>query len=998
MFNLFVLGSVQKPSKSIVNHYLPDINFFAAKSHFVATLVEAHASGADSTKIRKIATGYDDSPGKEKDAIYRTEAQLAGKYPHLERMLDAHHSGNVDVLIAAFEAIASKGRAALCGDAPALFASMTAGYVLNQRHAVVDQIVSLIKIAAASLIMIDNPGNYADAAARSAFVRAYMDKAIPRVSVRPTVEPAAAFPLGPAPIDRDRPAVTPEDHSQLFSALTEVQRAIGEVEQLLSKRTIEDLAAPPVLADFARINRPREGAAKPAAGAKTRKPSSVQSNEQAIKADFENAMRAHARRTLRKDDIARMTPTTRKLLETIVGPKGDVQADEAVAKLRVDQGVISASILNAPIRYERYVNQVFHGGYLMQIDKDVFDAITCVERPKICHCKLLQDMDARHGGLPQLYVLGTGTSYRIDTTFSRYIKDELVYTEPVVGGSKRTMSFRLLNRTEEEVETFVSNEEEQEQEASSDERFRMEKEMEAETRSEVSMNMGASVTASYGPVSLSANFGMSSSSATQSKTKHALETAQQKTSRALSRIRKKTETRTLSKRISENERTSGFTLDNEGKPSFTAYFHAIDAEYSNQLVSIGTRMVVRVCIQEFMAPLLHYLMTEPENQKVLKQPIAPDKIPNPLLDGKFLKKFSDIKTDNYAMWLALFNISNAPPPPDNLSVSAHAHGSPGAAWNPGGGSIAVPDGYIAYYGACTTTWSGGDYLELILANTYLGTSGGSCNLNLTGSVPWGYRGNAGDSFTLDIVIHCKPNEATIAEWQMKIYDLIWTQYRRELSDYENNLQMAKIEAGIAFSGRNPRKNELLVREELMKMVLGATFPQFFYRGLNSMKFGYKCIGKDQNGNPITVGPPIPEPDFIDAKAEAPWVTFMSKLYEFENMTFDLKPYVFGIRDKWCQLSKIVDVDPRMEAAFRSGDVSIDVPVALGMETAFMHYMATGQIWNGNGMPIIGDPLYEALAIEIMNGQNPEGLPVGKPWKTVLPTSLVMVSDNAPADL
>lgn len=998
MFNLFVLGSVQKPAKSIVDAYLPDINFFAAKSHFVATLVEAHASGADSAKIRKIATGYDDSPGKDKDAIYRSEAQLAGKYPLLERMLEAHHSGDVEALIAAFEAVKSKGRDALCGGAPALFASMTAGYVLNQRHAAVDRIVALIKMAAASLIMIDNPGKYAGAKAMAAFVREYMGKAIPRVSVAPTVEPAAAFPLGPAPTDRDQPAPISVDHSQQFSALAEVHGAIGEIEQLLTMRTIEDRSAPPALSDFARIHRPQEEVTSPAVGAKARKPPTAQSTEQAIKADFEKAIGAHARRTLRKDDIARMTPATRKLLQTIAGPKGEVQADEAIAKLRVSHQAISTSILDAPVRYDRYVDQVLVGGHVVQIDRNVFDAITCVERPKICHCKLLQDLDARHGSLPQLYVLGTGTSYRIDTTFSRYIRGELVHTEPVVGGSKRTMSFRLLNRTEDEVETFVSNEEEQEQEASSDERFRMEKEMEAETRSEVAMNMGASVTAGYGPVSLSANFGMSSSSATQSKEKQALETAQQKTSRAMSRIRKKTETRTLSKRISENERTSGFTLDNEDKPSFTAYFHAIDAEYSNQLVSIGTRMVVRVCMQEFMAPLLHCLMTEPEGQKFLKQPIAPDKIPNPLLNGKILKNFSDIKTDNYAMWLALFNISNAPPPPDNLTASAHAHGSPGASWNPGGGSIPVPDGYIAYYGVCTLAWSGGSYLEIILANTYLGTSGGSCNLNLTGSVPWAYRGNAGDSFTLDIVIHCKPNDAKIAEWQMRIFDLIWTQYRRELSDYENSLQMAKIEAGISFSGRNPRKNEMFVREELMKMVLGATFPQFFYRGLNSMKFGYKCIGKDENGQPITVGPPIPEPDFLDAKAEAPWVTFMSKLYEFENMTFDLKPYFFGNRAKWCSLRKIADVDPRMEAALSAGYVTIDIPVALGMETAFMHYMATGQIWNGNGMPIIGDPLYEALAIEIMNGQNPAGLPVGQPWKTVLPTSLVMVSDDAPADL
>lgn len=995
MFNLFVLGSVQKPAKSTVDNYLPDITFFAVKSHFVSMLVEAYANGADSATIRKMASGYDDNPGKGKDVIYRTEAQLVGKYPHLEQMLEAYYSRDGDALGAAFIAVKSKGRVALCSDAPAMFGSMAAGYVLNQRHAVVDRTIALIKMAAASLIMIDNPDKYASAEGREAFIQEYMGKAIPRVGVSPSVDPAAALPLGPAPTDRVEPTVIAADYSQTFAELSEVQRAIVDVEQLMMMRAIEDRTAPPSLADVARSYRLQQDAPGAEIGAKTRKPVPAKSNEQAIKADFEKAMSAHARRTLQKDDLARMAPATRKLLQAIAGPKGKVQADEAISKLRVKSGAMSAGILDLPVKYDRYLDHVLHGGYLVQINKNVFDAITCVPQPKACHCKLLQDMDARHGSLPQLYVLGTGTSYRIDTSFSRYIKGELVYTEPVVGGSKRVMSFRMLNRTEEEMETFVSNEEEQEQEASSDERFRMEKEMEAETRSEVAMNMGASVTASYGPVSLSANFGMSSSTATQSKEKQALETAQQKTSRALSRIRKKTETRTTSKRLSENERTSGFTLDNEGKPSFNAYFHAIDAEYSNQLVSIGTRMVIRVCMQEFMAPLLHCLMTEPDNQKVLKQPIAPDKIPNPMLDGKILTKFTDIDQLNYIKWLALFGITDAPPPPDIKTASAHVSGD--GAGGHGGGLIKIPDGYIAETGKSSI--AGLPFLDVIIGINYIGPSG-FCSLDLTSEVPWGYgvHGTGILWFTLDIVIYCKPSAAKIAEWQMRIYNLIWSQYRRELSDYENSLQMAKIEAGIALSGRNPRKNEALVREELMKMVLGATFPQFFYRGLNSMKFGYKCIGKDQNGEPITVGPPIPEPDFLDAKGEAPWVTFMSKLYEFENMTFELKPYFFGNRAKWCSLRKIVDADPRMEAAMNAGHVTIDVPVALGMETAFMHYMATGQIWNGNDMPIIGDPLYEALAIEIMNGQNPQGLPIGKPWKTVLPTSLVMVSDNAPADL
>jgi hypothetical protein len=998
MLNLFVLGSVQKPVKSVVESYLPDIGFFAAKSHFINALTEAQAGGADSNKFKRIVINYNEKNEKGKDVIYQTETQLLGEYPLLEQMLDAYQSGDNHALMTSFDALKSKGRAELCNGMPALFASMAAGYMLNQRHALVDGVIARIKMAAASLTLIDQPDCQSSPEERVAFIRDYMAKAIPRLGIKPPYEPESAFPLGPAPVDRDEPVVVPVDHMAKFAELAAVQSAIKEVEETIEMRAIDDRHAPPSLGDFERMRRLPEADTAVNLDKTTRRASSAQPDAQITKADHARAMAEYQSRALGKDDLARLSPAGREALTAAVGAGSDVQAEVAVAKLRRRAAAINTDILNLPHAFEAYTDHIMLGAYLVEVRKNVFDDITCVPQPKQCHCRMLQDMDERHAGLPQLYVLGTGTSYRIDTTFSQYQKGELVHTEPVVRGSKRATTFRLLNRTEEEVETTISNEEEQEQEASSDERFKLEKEMESETRSESAMNMGASVTASYGPVSLSANFGMSSSTATQAKEKQAMETAQQKTSRALSRIRKKTETRTLTKRLAENERTSGFTLDNTDNPSFTAYFHAIDAEYTNQLVSIGTRMVIRVCMQEFMAPLLHYLMTEPESPKVLKQPIAPDKIPNPLIEkSPLLKSFADIKSANYVHWLALFGISNAPPPPENITVAEHAHGSPGADWNPGSGVIKIPEGYVAYQGNCSTLWSGGAYIDVLLGGWYIPANGG-CELNLTDSVPWGYRGNAGSGFTLNITISCKPSDAKIAAWQMKIFDLIWTKYRRELSDYENSLQMAKIEAGITMSGRNPRKNEILVREELMKMVLGATFPQFYYRGLNSMKFGYKCIGRDENGEPVTGGPPIPEPDFMDAKEEAPWVTFMSKLYEFENMTFDLKPYFFGNRAKWCTLRTLVDPDPRMEAAMSAGYVTIDVPVSLGMETAFMHYMATGQIWNGADMPIIGDPLYEALAIEIMNGQNPDGLPVGKPWTTVLPTSLVMVSDDAPAAL
>ena len=116
------------------------------------------------------------------------------------------------------------------------------------------------------------------------------------------------------------------------------------------------------------------------------------------------------------------------------------------------------------------------------------------------------------------------------------------------------------------------------------------------------------------------------------------------------------------------------------------------------------------------------------------------------------------------------------------------------------------------------------------------------------------------------------------------------------------------------------------------------------------------------------------------------------------MVFDFKPYFFGNRRKWCTLRKLTDVDPMFEKALNSGFVCIDIPVTFGMELAFFHYMQTGEIYNGNGMPLIGDPLYQAIALEIKDSESPDGVLVDDPWPTIVPTSLVMIDDNAPPKL
>ena len=69
---------------------------------------------------------------------------------------------------------------------------------------------------------------------------------------------------------------------------------------------------------------------------------------------------------------------------------------------------------------------------------------------------------------------------------------------------------------------------------------------------------------------------------------------------------------------------------------------------------------------------------------------------------------------------------------------------------------------------------------------------------------------------------------------------------------------------------------------------------------------------------------------------------------------------------------------------QSGMTRVVVTVTPGFETAVLHYMATGQIWNGGSIPVADDPLYRSIVDELKEQE----YMVEETWKTVLPTNLV----------
>ncbi|HKB45127.1 MAG TPA: hypothetical protein VKC90_12080 [Chitinophagaceae bacterium] len=66
----------------------------------------------------------------------------------------------------------------------------------------------------------------------------------------------------------------------------------------------------------------------------------------------------------------------------------------------------------------------------------------------------------------------------------------------------------------------------------------------------------------------------------------------------------------------------------------------------------------------------------------------------------------------------------------------------------------------------------------------------------------------------------------------------------------------------------------------------------------------------------------------------------------------------------------------------------------------LHYLSTGQIWNGGDVPSPNDPLYVSIIDELKeaDGQFNGGNQEGEPWISKMPTNLVYLqslNENPP---
>ncbi|WP_223598267.1 hypothetical protein [Chryseobacterium sp. GVT01B] len=586
--------------------------------------------------------------------------------------------------------------------------------------------------------------------------------------------------------------------------------------------------------------------------------------------------------------------------------------------------------------------------------------------------------------------IGIADYLKVEQTTHAYVEGEVAHIENIMAREYREKSTRRLRRSENTTTTSSDTEREQLTDTTTATRFEMQNEIAKMMQEASDSNTQFGVNASYDGGSYNINTSMALGNASHSSrdesTRQATTQAQDITSRAMDRIVTKVHEERIEKIIEEFEENNTHGFDNKkGDKHVVGVYRWVDKLMKNQIYDYGKRMMF-----EFMIPepaKLHLLgMTKSKFVKP-EDPRTSDVMP--------MKDFSALSNETtLKYWISKYNVEIENFLQNNIKVTkGFAYGrdkAPDMSETGGASSaiglqdvVKIPEGYIST--EYSISGGGKEYVSSLLniniadqrivsGITTPGFSKTGTFVGYTGDVSVSISTDRFYSFETSLSITCILTEDAKKQWQLKTFKAIIDAYEVALIEYNNAVSEEENKAS-AIKDSNPNFYRQIENTVLRKNCISYMSD----RAANSIH-GYGLSGLTQGSSFTDYETKL----FKDLDQYAAFVKFMEQAFEWENLSYYLYPYYWGNKQNWSDLYKAENTDPVFKAFLQSGMARVVATVRPGFETAVQFYLATGKIWNGGEVPVIGNDLYLSIVDEM---KQPKGKKHGKPWITRLPTTL-----------
>lgn len=439
------------------------------------------------------------------------------------------------------------------------------------------------------------------------------------------------------------------------------------------------------------------------------------------------------------------------------------------------------------------------------------------------------------------------------------------------------------------------------------------------------------------------------------------------TSRAVSKITQKTRTQITRRTVSLFEERDEHDFENkDGAENVTGVYQWVDKVYQAQVYNYGKRLFYDLVVPE---PAAFLLQAFSQSQATVEP---------------FVLSPDQITEWNYAHLIAKYGATGVEPPPPFYQIVSKAFTAQSADKNFISQSfeLPLPKDYVAY-GDWNLTW---EYLQKDQpaggVNIVLGSSliVAANTLQLTklhsevGVVPVLISAYNVIHVSVAIDIYCKRTEETFIQWQIQTYEKILQAYQQRKN--ENEERNANLQAALRLGalGQNADQKRVMEKTELKRSCISVFTYQYYdlFNGINDTDAAF------------------PQIKLPAAEAQGAYIRFFEEAFEWEQIMYRFYPYFWGRKSQWASKITADESDPLFAEFLKAGAARVLVPVRPGFEKALLHFVETGQIWEGGEPPEMGSPTYLPLLNEMKEQQMaPETeVPYGAPWQFKMPTALV----------
>ena len=585
--------------------------------------------------------------------------------------------------------------------------------------------------------------------------------------------------------------------------------------------------------------------------------------------------------------------------------------------------------------------------------------------------------------------LGIADYRRVEQDICCYVPGEVSHIENIMAREYKKRGTRRLRRTEDTLTSEKQLEKENQTDTSSTDRYEMQQEVSDVIRQDKSSGTNASLSGDIphvGSFSTSTNF--ASNTSQEQSNVQSLNFAKEITEKALQRLVQKTREERVTKIIDEFEETNEHGFDNrEGEKHVCGVYRWVDKIYKNQVFNYGKRLMYEFMIPQ---PATFHMEAVKElsqnlNAIVLEKPIDPRSTE---ASTNRLRSHKDITPANYHYWAAAYNAEVDSAPASSMVVGKALSFS----FNNTGGSnescsgkedMVLPEGYYStradVYFSASDDWDDVKSLNVSVGNTHFHKTAGrnTCVVHnstfqvtdkFVSSIPVSYNNFNFWTGNINVNVLLEVLPEYLEQWQIKTFNKIIAAYEQKLSDYNDALTVASQSSRSVNPGIYKQVINTILRKNCISYLV------------NSSVLGSDFIETRDIQSSLQVK--------LNSNMDqyAALVKFIEQAFEWEEISYNFYPFYWAGTNQWKNLYKQQVDDPLFTSFLQSGMARVIATVRPGFETAVMHYIATGQIWNGGEVPVIGDELYMSIVEEL---KNPTYY-IAETWETRVPTTLTVI--------